>query len=393
MWISLGPNWTQTIDINLLRASRLPDSFQPIFSDGWAPIIGELELIGLVAPSASSTTGSTVNPALLAADCAISKINDSNAPNHHRHQYPAGRHPVPSYLSDESLATTSGLAGYSTLNEQPGYSTGSVSNGRLDKEKLHPTSRDMKKRNGPSVSAATSRLNNHDAFEPASQQQPYLSTVPYGFLHESGNPQDLHACRDDLLQASSHPQRLAGSSSHGRINKQGSRHQDYSSIAADHDTNYPATSLQQQPNLDTDSQLDVDLLAHQYDHGELHDHHVSEHNHLRGMPGPSSLHQYRKDKGHKHQQRGYQHQQVRNGRHSSSHPAYNHHSVGMHPVPPPLPSVETDFLNNIDQEAMILDLGLAQTEWLFELQSRGAMIVRVLFTRDANNDKELSVRR
>lgn len=44
-------------------------------------------------------------------------------------------------------------------------------------------------------------------------------------------------------------------------------------------------------------------------------------------------------------------------------------------------------------EAMLLDLGPAQMDWFYELQSRGAMIVRVLFSRAANNDKELSVRR
>lgn len=392
MWISLGPNWTQTIDINLLRASRLPDSFQPIFSDGWAPIIGELELIGLVAPPATSAAGSTANPVLLAGDCGVpALINDINASNHHRHHHSveARRHPVPTYLSDESLATASGLAGYSTLNEQPGYSNRSISNGCLDKEKSRSTSRDIKKRTGPLIQTATGRLDNHDAFESA-PQQPYHSSVPYGFLNESNNiSQDLHASRDDHLQASKHShhhQRLGSSQS--RINKQGSRHHDYSPMPGDYDPNYPTMSLQQQQTLDNDNQLDVNLIAHQYDQSGLHDHHVNEHHHSKGAPGPSSLHQYRKDKGHKHQQQRYQ-QQARN----SSHTPYNHHPASMHPLPPPSPPIEPDFFNELDQEAMLLDLGLAQTEWFFELQSRGALIVRVLFTRDANNDKELSVRR
>lgn len=38
-----------------------------------------------------------------------------------------------------------------------------------------------------------------------------------------------------------------------------------------------------------------------------------------------------------------------------------------------------------------MDLGPAQYDWFYELQARGGLIVRVLFTRDANNDKELSV--
>lgn len=42
---------------------------------------------------------------------------------------------------------------------------------------------------------------------------------------------------------------------------------------------------------------------------------------------------------------------------------------------------------------MLLDMGPVQTEWFYELKLRGALIVRVLFTREANNDKELTVRR
>ena len=45
------------------------------------------------------------------------------------------------------------------------------------------------------------------------------------------------------------------------------------------------------------------------------------------------------------------------------------------------------------RRAMLLDLGPAQMEWLYELQAREALVVRVLFSREANNDKELSVRR
>lgn len=55
--MSLGPNWTLTVDPNFLRASRLPTSFQPVFSDGWAPVIGELDLIGLVIPPNLSPGG------------------------------------------------------------------------------------------------------------------------------------------------------------------------------------------------------------------------------------------------------------------------------------------------------------------------------------------------
>lgn len=367
IWLSLGLNWTQTIDINLLRASRLPDSFQPIFSDGWAPIIGELELIGLVAPSAASTTGSSVNPGSLVGSM-------SAPPARHQHhpqpRQPNGtrRHPVSSYLSDESLAAATGSADYSTLVEQqPGYSNGSMSNGHLDREKSHPASaRDAKGRSAASsFQAAPSRLNNHDAVELASRQ-PYLSTMPFGFAHESSQAR---------------PEKSVGS-----------RHQHHSSMQPDYDPNYNAMSLQ--PQQDTCSQLDVDLIGHQYDQGELQHggHRVNGHNHLRGAPGPSNLHHYRKERAHK---------QVRDSKKNGSHQLYSHQQAAMLQPhqPPPLPhtlqSMDVDFLNEVevDQQAMLLDLGLAQTEWFFELQARGAMIVRVLFTRDANNDKELSVRR
>ena len=49
--------------------------------------------------------------------------------------------------------------------------------------------------------------------------------------------------------------------------------------------------------------------------------------------------------------------------------------------------------HEIEREAMLVDMGPAQTEWFYELKLRGALIVRVLFTREANNDKELAVKR
>jgi hypothetical protein len=51
------------------------------------------------------------------------------------------------------------------------------------------------------------------------------------------------------------------------------------------------------------------------------------------------------------------------------------------------------MVHEVEREAMLIDMGPAQTEWFYELKLRGALIVRVLFTRDANNDKELTVKR
>ena len=52
-------------------------------------------------------------------------------------------------------------------------------------------------------------------------------------------------------------------------------------------------------------------------------------------------------------------------------------------------SHEQDLMaHEIEREAMLVDMGPAQTEWFYELKLRGALIVRVLFTREANNDKD-----
>ncbi|KAG9509121.1 Epidermal growth factor receptor kinase substrate 8-like protein 1 [Fragariocoptes setiger] len=60
IWHSLGPNWTQTVQPHLLIASRLPNSFQPIFGDGWGPVITDLELVGLVMPPHAMATDDPV---------------------------------------------------------------------------------------------------------------------------------------------------------------------------------------------------------------------------------------------------------------------------------------------------------------------------------------------
>jgi epidermal growth factor receptor kinase substrate 8 len=47
LWQSLGPNWVQPIKHN----ARLSSSYQPVFTDGWAPNITEPELIGIASES------------------------------------------------------------------------------------------------------------------------------------------------------------------------------------------------------------------------------------------------------------------------------------------------------------------------------------------------------
>ena len=58
--------------------------------------------------------------------------------------------------------------------------------------------------------------------------------------------------------------------------------------------------------------------------------------------------------------------------------------MGLGPNMSPSPSLERDSPQDIDGEQM---------DWFAELQSRGAKIVRVLFPRTANNNKELTVQR
>ncbi len=69
-------------------------------------------------------------------------------------------------------------------------------------------------------------------------------------------------------------------------------------------------------------------------------------------------------------------------------PATNAHAIparSRNTPPSPIDSIERD--SPTIQSVSEMD----QSEWLAELQSRNAKIVRVLFPRTANNDKELTV--
>lgn len=368
--------------MNLLKASRLPSSFQPIFSDGWAPIICELELIGLVAPPSDYNTTSTA---------------DINQHHHHHPQVSSSRrkHPAMQLTTNDDEQPVGYHQVTTQVERSSAYSTGMIGQANGSSQKSH-----MKRRSAP-VGPPPPPLNRYLADEDTTQPQPYLNTVPYGFMHEPSVVDVTKNLRDMPAGIINHKQPSSDHSRHRfsatsavsqafsrRLNKHSSRHlPDHPSSSS---SGYnPMISFhhhrhhQQQP---LDDERHVDLIAQQ--NGGVMHHAVDPvgttmpDSYLDGYldsdgPGPSS-HHYRGEKNHSRHSR----------HHKNSHNPYNQqYSNNI------LPPFDTNYINEYDQEAMLLDLGPAQTEWFYELQSRGALIVRVLFTRDANNDKELSVRR
>jgi len=361
--VSLGPNWTQTIDLNLLKASRMPSSFQPIFSDGWAPIIGELELIGLVMPpsvnSAPQTDSSTISV----------DINDS----HRRHSHEI-RH-RPSYMLSEPTCGTSAANGTLAIeHDRPGYMA-SVESGRLDGLKSHGHRRDHKKRIAPSPP----HLHTSD---PTSLHT-YPSPVPYDYIHGSGiegasTRADMHGRILHGPESQNIRNIRFGVPEEEALRKMKQRHSDYP-FAPNYETPHCLPYFQQP--IDEVNRLEHDFSGAQDvradDYGELQERIFEDHR-SKVTAGPST-HRHREDKGNNH--KPFAHDE----RHKKSLGLYNPH--------PMLPPFEIEHQSEAGHKAMLLDLGPSQTEWFFELQARGAMIVRVLFTREANNDKELSVRR
>lgn len=400
VWISLGPNWTQTIDANLLKASRLPSSFQPIFSDGWAPVIGELELIGLVAPSTAANQypiGAPVNTASLSRDSAASSVANTSAVaddsqnyrhRHHRHRsHGDGRrgHVSSSHGLDELNANPSIT---STNPLDSGYSVG-MSNGRsVDGLNSHMNGKDHKKKNTPAhqTSSHGRRLVMPDGMiEPGPQS--YLNSMPYDYINDPNSALDNHELiasgprhrdlENSLNNLRSFNQPVNGRQSRGI--KTNPRHSELPIHPGFDPTQYPPMSYHRQLSAtDVDSRPDMDFIAHRNastlqsdDYNELPENFLEDHV-SKNLPGPSN-HYYREDKSHS----------------NSRYPHKGHKNVYSqdHSFPP----YDSEYLSETDHEAMLLDLGPAQTEWFFELQARGAMIVRVLYTRDANNEKELSV--
>lgn len=405
VWISLGPNWTQTIDANLLKASRLPSSFQPIFSDGWAPIIGELELIGLVVPSTAVNQHPTkkipVNSTTLASDCVASTVTTCAAdegPNYRSHRH---HHHHRGHSSGESRRghVSSSSFGLDELNTNPsitsvnpldsGYSAGMMSNGRsVDGLNSHMSGgRDYnKKRTNAPASSHGRRVPvvPDGLIEPGSQS--YLNSMPYDVLdsHELVGGSNSTGYRDidnSLRNLRSFNQPINGRHSRS-LKASNTRHSELPIHHTGYDpTLYPPPMSYRQLT-DEDSRANMDLIAHHNgntlhsdDFNEPPDHYLDDHQLPKNLPGPSN-HHYREDKGYSHSK--YPHKGHKNNLYNQNHS---------------FPPYDSDYISETEHETMLLDLGPAQTEWFFELQSRGAMIVRVLFTREANNDKELSVTR
>lgn len=487
MWISLGPNWTQTIDINLLKASRLPSSFQPIFSDGWAPIVGELELIGLVAPpqavgppSSTQLNHQHNNSSILSAsDCQSTAPangelinNGSNDAHHHQHHQHHHHHSRSSrthhqalnlstpYLQTDTLASDStaivAAESHSIYSAGANVSTNGKSGGSRKKGNfLAPAASGAQPPPPlppPTGATRASRHYQHDlvgdqlvqAVPPQLDpldQLPYNS-VPYGYLVDgqpvSGSQNAPSGRRSRAPKGSS--QYAGGGESFGPTISSG-----YEDVSH----NYPTMSISgTQGALFTEDEEDHQLAHHQVP-SSRHHHQYQRHHHTNGA-GAMMMH----SDGYSDLQDPYMsgaminsssssdqlhsksapvnHHHHNHHPHVSQHPSHPHqgyhsrsggggggnsrfrgaekgaHSAKMsshgHLYGPPAghhlqhlavqpPGADEYLLSDAEHEAMLIDFGPAQAEWFYELQARGALIVRVLFTREANNDKELSVHR
>ena len=86
---------------------------------------------------------------------------------------------------------------------------------------------------------------------------------------------------------------------------------------------------------------------------------------------------------------------VHRGHHNNHFNNNNNRHRGRHSSSPsPIESEESPLEGDLDSPSMnVTSVDLEQAEWLQELSARNAKVVRVLFPRSANNDKELSVSR
>lgn len=382
MWMSLGPNWIQTIDTNLLKASRLPSSFQPIFSDGWAPIIGELELIGLVMPSGSPASFGTDHDYLApvrderAPPSAAASAATTQQDRQHRHRHKQGRDPA--RLRHPSAG------GYSAAEVSPqmvpsGAGAGQKSSRARNGHHL-VASRHLSE---PAVGAYDA-LGQHDMYAEPAIDGPTATTTttttktssPYRSSREIYHrpEQHHHHNHHNYKQLHAHPS--AGSSS----NRSGSVERRPMRLLS----NRALTKSASSQRILSSADFHHTPPSHYPPPAELDDYHRPVLPHDRY----SAKDQYLPPAGRLAPMKQQQQQRRLYG---DGQPIY------------PAPDEETDdyFLHadhehddpQHSHEMMLLDLGPDQLDWLYELQSRGAMIVRVLFSRAANNDKELSVRR
>lgn len=365
LWVSLGPNWTQTIDLNILKASRLPSSFQPIFSDGWAPIIGELELIGLVAP-----------PSLLAES-----YNDEASSNHHH--------------CSKTLSSNGGAVNRNyPLPLPPKQSSYAVAGNAISAPVgRSPTKQHLSASNGKKRTSNTPAI-----VDPTTVAPPYTVKQSMPYYVDEQNTSEPPINNANGYRLSSQPNRRFSSqeyqSHHGGLKSASSgrypaeypQMMEPSALVG----HYQQANIHHLPsNVDgNDSQFNIDLQQHGDNIIRHHQHHSDDYTELHNQHYSSEQnnlpHHRVVDKGnHRH----HHHRLSKQSLAAHNMVPYVHHNQPM------IANYETEYFNEIEHEAMLLDLGPSQTEWFYELQSRGALIVRVLFSREANNDKELSVGR
>lgn len=370
MWLSLGPNWTQTIDINLLKASRLPSSFQPIFSDGWAPIITELELIGLVRPHQ------------LPPPVQATHTNGTGSSNGHQ--------PTPADdVQQRRRASNLESEQTTTMDAVEGGHYGTPRNGRSLHESLGSSTnrqvpvnghRAPKKRSSPPMGYATANYaaDLHEPFEDAADSYGYRVPGQYQSRYASAAPA-------------------------GRP-KSGSRRSAALGQPGDHFGSMVGPTTEPINELMLDGYLGSSDLLPSDDYTELHTgpdfYAPAMHNGHDHLAGPSS-HHYRRSR--QLQPRYSLPDNIGRPRRSGSSSmgtgymqrpgqAYLDSAPGYEQPGSFNEAAHMTRVDEAERQAMLVDLGPAQTDWLLELQARQALIVRVLFTREANNDKELSVR-
>lgn len=392
LWLSLGSNWTQTIDVQVLKASRLPSSFQPIFSDGWAPVISELELIGLVVPpAASSPTGNTDqhyrSMRSLQDGGRPLMIKDSSAHGGRKSQL-VSRNGFRTDHVESSVKSSSSGSGV----EQVKSSKKRIA---APKDSAAP----IKYMDPPSSYAPGGGGGYH--LEPAILEDSLAMAVGHSGdqyrVPDVGGRHSRSAARMSM-PASEKSNRTASSSNYTSIGGPKPRHSDYPGyghyappLAANGSFlgGYPRPEAALPGGGGGYSSYATTHPSDDYT--ELHGEGVGSmpSQYLAGPPGPSggaghvSRHSRRKDsRGLSGYDRG------------PSYPLSAQQAVGIYDDNDIINGGGADMLaSEAEHEAMLLDFGPAQTEWFYELKSRGALIVRVLFTREANNDKELTVRR
>lgn len=382
LWLSLGPNWTETIDAKLLKASRLPSSFQPIFSDGWAPVISELELIGLVVPTISQ---SQLLPAMSLPEAdshyCSSGVRSSGGPNQ-------------LMMEESALVSRSSNHVEQTIRNGPQppplpHHPSSTNNGVMSSS----SSSSSAKANG----ALSSRYADPMMQTGYMRQPEMMIEGPLAIVDPD------HAAELQMAHHR-HPQSKSNSSRHSmptseKSSRSGTKHPAHGASAR-RNSDYIGHGQYAPPSIPNGSFI-----------GPQDDHHHPHHQHLNGRfssypptnpsddytelstnhyaAGPSARH----IDGHLSYAAGPTTQPTSNdqSRRRASKSSYNRRYLSE-------PHYEEHghddlMMHEVEREAMLVDMGPAQTEWFYELKLRGALIVRVLFTREANNDKELTVKR